>query len=174
MLDRVLQTIVEFIGFFRFCTVLRPYERGVLLRLGRFSREIGPGFLWLIPFHVDEILVDTVVPVSTNLPVQTVTTSDDVQVSISAVVTWRVGNIRKFILESANHAEIVMDASLGTIARGVASVRWQDLSGQEFQQTLVTDIRSKARKWGMKILDVQITDLAKTKTYRLLTPQTQK
>ena len=174
MFDRVFQVLVEFAGFFRFCVVLRDYERGVLLRFGKFRRVLEPGFHWLIPFHVDEAMSDMSVPTSTNLPVQTLTTADDVQVSLSAVVTWQVGDIRKFLLKSGNHSEIVMDSTLGIISRGVTSVRWADLQTEEFQDTLVSDIRKKARRWGMKVLDVQISDLAKTRTYRILSVPTVK
>lgn len=170
MLDKLVQLVTEFAYLFRVFAVVHPYQRAVVLRLGKMSRVLKPGTHWLLPFRLEETLYETVTPRTTNLPVQTVTTTDDVQVSIAAIVTWEVSDIAKLLLESAEHSEAMLDTSTGVLATSVMAVRWQDLSSDEFARTLRSDIKRKARKWGIRVIDVQLTDLAKTRTLRLLTP----
>jgi regulator of protease activity HflC (stomatin/prohibitin superfamily) len=168
--DRLIQLVAEFAYLFRVWAIVHPYERVVVLRLGHFSRVLGPGRHWVWPLRIEETLSETVTPRTTNLPVQTVTTSDGVQVSVAALVTWEVSDVAKLLLESADHQEAMLDTAMGVVAQGCMSVLWSDLQGPEFARTLRSDIKRKARKWGIRVTDVQLTDLAKTRTYRVLQP----
>lgn len=170
MLDKLVQLVTEFAYLFRFLAIVNPYERAVVLRLGQLARVLEPGWHFVWPMRIEETLYETVTPRTTNLPVQTVTTADDVQVSVAALVTWEVSDVAKLLLKSAEHSEAMLDTAAGVLAVGCMAVRWADLSSDEFARTLRTDIKKKARKWGIKVTDVQLTDLAKTRTVRLLTP----
>lgn len=170
MLDRLVQLVVDFAYLFRFVAIVHPYERAVVLRLGSFKRVLQPGWHWVAPLKIDETLYEVVTPRTTNLPVQTVTTADDVQVSVSAIVTWEISDVRKLVLEAAEHQEAMLDTSLGLVANAIMAVCWRDLGTDEFRRTLKRDVKQKARKWGIKVLDVQLTDIARTRTFRLLSP----
>jgi regulator of protease activity HflC (stomatin/prohibitin superfamily) len=170
MFDRLIQLVTEFAFLFRFIAIVHPYQKSVVLRLGRKARVLDSGWHWVAPFHIEETLTETVTPRTTNLPIQTVTTADDIQVSVAALVTWEVKDVAKLLLEAAEHQEAMLDTSLGLVASSVMSVTWKDLASEEFVHTLKTDIKRRARKWGIRVLDVQLTDLAKTRTVRLLQP----
>jgi len=170
MLDKLIQLVADFAQLFFVWTIVHPYQRAVVLRLGRFSRVLGPGWHWVAPLRIEEALHETVTPRTTNLPTQTITTSDGVQISIAALVTWQVSDVRKLLLESAEHQEAMLDTAAGVLASSVMAVRWDDLASNEFARTLRTDIKKKAKKWGILVTDVQLTDLAKTRTVRLLVP----
>lgn len=170
MFDKLIQLVTEFAYLFRFIAIIHPYQRAVVLRLGKEARVLGPGWHWIIPFHLEETLCETVTPRTTNLPIQTVTTADDVQVSLGALITWEVANISKLLLESAEHQEAMLDTALGVLASNAMGVNWADLSSDEFLRTVKTDIKRRAKRWGIRVLDVQLTDLAKTRTLRLLQP----
>jgi regulator of protease activity HflC (stomatin/prohibitin superfamily) len=170
VLDKALQFFIEFAYIFRVATVVHAYEEAVVLRLGKFHRTLEPGWHWVIPLRVEEVISTTVTCHTTNLPTQTLETSDNVQVSVAALVTWEVSDVRKFLLEAAEHQEAVFDAATGTLATLVMSLPWKDLRGTEFSRTLKTDVKKRARRYGVRITDVQLTDLARTKTIRLLQP----
>lgn len=170
MFDRIFQIVSEFAHLFRVIAVCHPYERAVVLRMGRYHRTLDPGWHWVIPLRVEEVLYDTVTPRTTNLPFQTVTTADDAQVSTSAIVTWEVFDIRIFMLEAAEHQEAMLDTSLGLLARCIMTASWPELKSDAFHGVLVEGITRKAERWGIRVLDVQLSDLVKTRTFRLLSP----
>ena len=62
MFDRLLDLLVGCIDLFKFWIILMPYQGGVLVRLGKFVRELEPGLHWLIPFGVDQVLTEHTVP----------------------------------------------------------------------------------------------------------------
>jgi regulator of protease activity HflC (stomatin/prohibitin superfamily) len=169
MLDKLLQVLYEFAYLFKIFAIVHAYEEGVVLRLGHFNRVLAPGWHWVLPLKLEEVLTATVTCHTTNLPPQTVETCDGVQISVAALVTWEVSDVRKFLLEAAEHQEAVMDATTGVLATSIMAVTKKDLHTPEFSRTLKTDVKKRARKYGVRITDVQLTDLARTRTIRLLT-----
>src|SRR4030065_1436877 len=72
--------------------IVSQYERGVVLRLGRFITPIKqPGLNIIIPFIDRMIKVDTRV-VTMDVPSQEIITRDNVTVKVNAVVYLRVIN----------------------------------------------------------------------------------
>jgi len=77
--------------------VVAQYERGVILRLGRFVGIREPGLRIIIPF-IDRLWkVDTRI-VTMDVPAQEVITRDNVTIKVDAVVYLRVINA-----DSADH-----------------------------------------------------------------------
>ena len=68
-------------------TVIDAYEEAVVLRLGKYHRNLDPGFHWLIPFGIERALSDEVVTRVVNLSSQSLTTQDGVPVVVGGAVT---------------------------------------------------------------------------------------
>src|SRR4030042_3819638 len=69
--------------------IVKEWERGVILRLGRLVGAKGPGFFLIIPFFDRMTKVDLRV-VTMDVPPQDVITKDNVTVKVNAVVYFRV------------------------------------------------------------------------------------
>ena len=96
------------------------------------------------------------------------TTADDVSVSVSVVVTWRVRSVRKLLLQVVGKEQAMLDAATGVIARHVVGARWSDLASEEFLDTITSEIAARAKKWGIVVDEVTWHDLVKAQTYRIL------
>ena len=69
--------------------ILNEYERGVILRLGKYiGRTKGPGIIWIIPF-VDQIIRVDLRLIAEDVPPQDVITRDNVSLKVNAVVYFR-------------------------------------------------------------------------------------
>ena len=75
--------------------VITEYEQAVVLRWGVYTRTVGPGLRWKIPFGVEDILEDTVVRRAAYGDVQSCDSKDDIPVNISPIVIFKGGNIRR-------------------------------------------------------------------------------
>ncbi|NJP74698.1 SPFH domain-containing protein, partial [Streptomyces sp. C1-2] len=70
--------------------VVKQYERGVILRLGRLRSDVrGPGFTMVVPF-VDKLRKVNMQIVTMPIPAQEGITRDNVTVRVDAVVYFRV------------------------------------------------------------------------------------
>ena len=82
--------------------IINQYERGVVLRLGKYSRTLEPGFRVIIPY-IDKMTKVDVRTTPMDVPKQEVITRDNVTVNVDAVVYSRVIDARKAVLETTNY-----------------------------------------------------------------------
>lgn len=169
MIDRLVDLLVQFLGFFQFCTIVDAYEQGVILRFGKYRKTVDPGFHWLIPFYVDRLLATTVVTNTSNLGAQSLTLADGTQVVISTIVTWRVNDVRKLLLEVEGLTEALHDTAYGVIASKTCSATWAEVHDPAFCETVGKEVRKRAFRYGVEVMQVQFSDLSKTRSLRIWT-----
>jgi regulator of protease activity HflC (stomatin/prohibitin superfamily) len=148
-------------------TVIDAYEEAVVLRLGKFHRQLGPGFHLIVPFGVERAISDEVVPRVINLSSQSLTTSDGVSAVIGGAVTFSISDIRKAMLEVKTVHQAIADSCCGAIGQAVRGAQWDALTSDAFIKELTSKCREYARKYGLRIERVQLTDLARMRALRL-------
>ena len=169
MLDRLFELIATSLNSLVPWVVLEPYERGVYLRLGRFVREVEPGFHWVIPCHIDTIYHENVVPRTERLSGLATTTSDGRSVGFDAVITYRISNIQKAILEVNDLKDAIADSCAGTIGTTLSNVTWEEIRHGDVVDRLTAECRKRGWKWGVEIQSVQLTGIALVKNLRIST-----
>lgn len=167
MFDKLIDAIANFGEAFLPCTVLNPYQRGVVLRLGTFQREIGPGFHLMIPL-IDRAHVDNVVPRTRNMNAQSLITADGKQITISTVVTAEIADVKKALLEVESVDDALIDICYGAIGLRVSKANFEDISKAPFLTELKKDCNKAAEPFGVNILRVGIADLTVTRAIRLI------
>lgn len=167
MFERILDKLMEAVQFFMFWVVIRDYERAVVLRFGRYHRTLKPGFHWVWPLGIEDALHDNIVPRTVSLSAQSLTTRDNKQIVVSAVVTASISDIKKALLkvEGVDHA--LMDACYAAIAQSVSRADWSTLATEEFGEALTEACRLQAGQYGVEIERVQLADLSMCKSIRL-------
>ena len=81
--------------------IVRPFQRGLVERLGRYKTTKEPGFNLIIPFIETMQLVDMREQV-VDVPPQEVITSDNVVVSVDAVVYYEATDPQRLVYNVAN------------------------------------------------------------------------
>jgi len=166
-LEKLVELLTQVWQFFIPFRILDDYEKGVVLRLGRFNREIGPGWNWIWFFGVEKVLKDNVVARTIDLPAQSVTTQDGVEVLISTVVTAKIRNIKKALLEVEAVDSVIKDSCVGSIGTIVAKCTWEELRQDDFPDRLRKACHERATTWGWDIMAVQAGDLTRSPTLRI-------
>ena len=165
-MDVLWQFLGEFIGRFQCFTIVNQYEAGVLLRYGKYVRTVAPGLVWQWPI-VDTVLTDNVVPTTTNLDTQILTTSDGKTVLIGAVLRWRIEDVKKVLLELEDPDDVLFDTAYGMIAEAAQTTTYDDLESDEFRSNVREGIRRRMGKYGVHVEEVFLTDIAMTRSFHL-------
>jgi regulator of protease activity HflC (stomatin/prohibitin superfamily) len=168
MLDRLIDFLIQFIALFKFWIVLHPYEAGVQLRLGKFYKILQCGFHWILPFKIDYVVVEHIIPCTHSLGDESITTADGKSVGFHAVVTYRVHNVKKAILEIEDVDHAVRDACSGEIGRVLRESTWEDIQFPSILTELTTACRSRGFRYGIEILSVQLAGLALCRSLRIM------
>ena len=162
----LIDFLLSILHVFQFWIVIDQYERGVVLRLGRYNRSIGPGLHWLRPV-VEEALTCNVVPTTTSLGTQSVHTLDDIPVNFQCSILWRISSPKKMLLEVEDPNDVLVDAATAQIANGIASRTWDQVRSPDFAEQMQSLIEADAKGWGVNILRVYVDDCAKGRSVRL-------
>ncbi|RPI10842.1 MAG: SPFH/Band 7/PHB domain protein, partial [Actinobacteria bacterium] len=81
--------------------IVRPFQRGIVERLGRYKETVDPGLRIIIPLIEHLRLVDMREQV-VDVPPQEVITKDNVVVSVDAVVYYEPTDAQRLVYNVAN------------------------------------------------------------------------
>lgn len=155
--------IFLFVGFMVFSLArsavykIRPYERGLHLRGGRFIDVDQPGWHVMIPF-VDTVIGVTVIERSGMIDQLAAMTADDVTMDVSLLYTYRVADPVRYQLEVLDPEAIVGGFVQGTL-RDVVNTRHMDEvmhSRAEINQEVMEILQNKEDQYGVEFVLVQI------------------
>ena len=158
----------EFLGWFQVCTFIDAWEEGVLLRRGKYVRNVMPGICWHLPFEIDEIHTMNVKPTAMALDEQVLTTADDIKIVISVVLMWSIFDIKKCIIDVEDAEETLEQIAVGYVHDAVEETIWDEVRTKAFRNELKQLIQKQARKFGISVTTTKIGDLAETKVFRLI------
>jgi regulator of protease activity HflC (stomatin/prohibitin superfamily) len=141
--------------------IAKQWEKGIVLRFGKFHRLIGPGLFWIFPL-VDKIAIwiDQRVMTTTFLAEQTLT-KDTVPVNVDAVLFWVVWDAKKAALEVQNYQTAISWASQTALRDIIGKTELASLlSGREqLDKELQKVIDSRSEPWGITVQSVEIRDV---------------
>ncbi len=141
--------------------VAQQWERGVVLRLGRFVGLRGPGLFWVVPF-VDSVSswVDQRV-ITTSFAAEQTLTSDTVPVNVDAVLFWMVNDAEKAALEVQSYHEAVTWAAQTALRDIIGRTSLTDLlRGRErIESELQQLIDTRSTPWGVTVQSVEMRDV---------------
>lgn len=166
MLDRLIESLVQLRDEITPWHVVDQFEEGVVLRFGKFHRKLDAGFHWVAPF-LEKVMVADVVPTVLDLPVQSLATKDGVEIVISGVVTYKIYNVQKALLDISTVKQAVHDSCKGEIGRHVRRSTWEDVQAEDFEDKLQEACHKRATVWGVRIVSLQMADLTRSGTLRL-------
>ncbi|MBX7219618.1 MAG: slipin family protein [Blastocatellia bacterium] len=141
--------------------VANQWERGVVLRLGRYSGLRGPGLFWVIP------LVDTVSDwidqrvITTSFAAEQTLTADTVPVNVDAVLFWMVFDPEKAALEVQDYTQAISWAAQTALRDIIGRTSLVDLlRGRErIEDELQKLIDERTTPWGVTVQSVEMRDV---------------
>jgi regulator of protease activity HflC (stomatin/prohibitin superfamily) len=148
--------------------IIYLYPPAIIWREARVIQKVlGPGLHRMIPWLEEEHTYG-VVEDAEELPVQSLTTSDGKSISLQIGYIYRIVNIDKV----TNKVQLWKD-SLEKLAKmyvndAVRNYRLDDLlsSQMALEDGIVEELNKHAKKWGVRILKVGLTNITETINYR--------
>jgi len=147
--------------------IVKEWERGVILRLGRLIGAKGPGIFFIIPFVDRMIKVDLRI-VTMDVPRQDVITKDNVTVGVDAVVYFRVVDPEAAVVKVLDHVRATSLISQTTLRNVLGQHELDELLTQRerLNQALQKIIDEQTDPWGVKVSVVEIKSVELQETMR--------
>ena len=136
---------------------IRPYERGMHLRGGRFVGIDEPGWHFMIPY-VDTLIGVMVIERSGMVEELAAMTADDVTMDISLLYTYRVEDPVRFQLEVLDPERIVSGFVEGTLRDIVNTGMMDEImhNRAEINRQVMAALQEKEDQYGVVFIHVQI------------------
>ena len=137
--------------------IVRPTQRGLIERLGRYDKFAKPGFHWIIPIIEKMVLVNITERMIDAEP-QEIITNDNLNASVDAVVYFKVleeeesvkssqYSVNNYEAQVINLARTTLRNIIGTLTLKSANSERGKINS-EFHKTLSDETRS----WGIVIV----------------------
>jgi len=153
----ILLAILIFIIAATGLKIIRPYEKGLVERLGKYQRTVESGLTIIIPF-LEKLLKVDIREMVVDIPPQAVITQDNVVVEVDAVVYYEVTdpikvtyNVENFYMAVTKLAQTNLRNLVGDLALD------ESLTSRETINTQLRQILDDATdKWGVKVSRVEL------------------
>jgi regulator of protease activity HflC (stomatin/prohibitin superfamily) len=152
--------VIVIVAFYLFSSIkiLKEYERGVIFRLGRLlSAPKGPGIILVFrPF--DQMVRISLRQEAMEVPAQDIITRDNVTLKVNAVITLRVIDASKAVVEVSNYIYQTSQFAQTTLRSVLGEVELDELLAhrEKLNLKIQTIIDQHTSPYGLKVVSVEV------------------
>jgi regulator of protease activity HflC (stomatin/prohibitin superfamily) len=156
--------IVLIILFFAGIRIVRPTQRGLIERLGKYHNFANPGFHWIIPF-IDKMFLTNVTEQMVDAQPQEIITNDNLNASVDAQVYFRVKsdeesvkgslyNVNNYKWQIVNLARTTLRNIIGTLTLKSANSERGKINAE-----LYKTLHIETANWGIEIVRTELKEI---------------
>lgn len=140
--------------------VAAQWERGVVLRLGKFRCVKGPGLIYVIPVFEGVRFLDTRVLVL-NIPRQKVITKDNVPAEIDAALFFMVADSEKAVITIQDFKFAVAQYAQAALRDVVGGLTLDELLSEreQIQIRIKEHVEERVKDWGLSVDSLRLQDI---------------
>ena len=153
----ILIVIVLIILGIKSVKILRPYEKGVIERLGKYNRTAESGVVILLPFIEKMVKVDLREQV-VDVPPQEVITKDNTVVVVDCVIFYEVVDAFNATYNVVNFYQAITKLAQTNLRNIIGDLELDEtLTSREMINAELREVLDVATdKWGSKVVRVEI------------------
>ncbi len=156
----VLLSIMIIYIIARGIVVIRPWEVGIYIRLGRFVGILRPGVHWVPPFISAIHRIDLRTQV-VDVPRQEVITRDNSPVTVDAIVYFRVIDPKKAFFEVTDYRAAILALAQTTLRSVIGDMELDEIlyNRAALNAKLRRILDEATDKWGVRVETVEIREV---------------
>jgi regulator of protease activity HflC (stomatin/prohibitin superfamily) len=153
----VIGLLIALIALARSARIVAQYEKGLVLRLGRYRNTVDSGLTFLVPLIEDMIKVDMRERVI-NVEPQKVITKDNVSVTVDAVIYYRISDPMKATFEVQNFAYAATTLAQTNLRNLIGDKSLDEtLTARDLINANLRAVLDEATNtWGVKVTRVEV------------------
>lgn len=144
--------------------IVRPTERGLIERLGKYRKLADPGFHWIIPV-IDRLFMVNVTEQMVDAEPQEIITNDNLNASVDAQVYFRVKadeesvkgsiyNVNNYKWQIVNLARTTLRNIIGTLTLKSANSERGKINAE-----LYRTLHNETQSWGIEIVRTELKEI---------------
>jgi regulator of protease activity HflC (stomatin/prohibitin superfamily) len=167
MFDKLVDWLITIWDSFVPYVIINQQNKGLRLRFGKYHEILEPGIHFKVPFF-DGVFEQHVMWTTHSMPSQSLTTKDSKDVVVKGIIKYRIADYKTYTLEVWDATDAISDMTQGIIFDIVKNKTWDELQHEDLKNSITKKARLEAKRWGIEIETVTLSDLAKIRSIRLL------
>ncbi len=145
--------IIFFAGF----RTVRPIERGVIERFGKFQRLKEAGLTWIIP-NIDKMYKVNITEQMVDVLPQMVITKDKLNAEVDAVVYYQIIDVKASMYNVDNHRTQLTSLARTTLRAVIGNMTLTDANEKrsDINSRVETVLDKETKSYGVEVLRVEI------------------
>jgi regulator of protease activity HflC (stomatin/prohibitin superfamily) len=150
--------------FFLGIRIVRPTQKGLIERLGKYHNFANPGFHWIIPV-IDKIYMVNVTEQMVDAEPQVIITNDNLNASVDAQVYFKVKsdedsvkgsiyNVNNYKWQIVNLARTTLRNIIGTLTLKSANSERGRINADLYQT-----LHNETKNWGIEIVRTELKEI---------------
>jgi regulator of protease activity HflC (stomatin/prohibitin superfamily) len=158
--------VIPFVVIFLFSgiRIVRPTERGLIERLGKYRKFANPGFNWIIPV-IDRMVMVNITEQMIDAEPQEIITNDNLNAKVDAQVYFKVKadeesvknsqyNVNSYKWQIVNLARTTLRNIIGTL-----TLKSANSERDKINSALLSTLARETKSWGMEIVRTELKEI---------------
>ena len=144
--------------------IVRPTQRGLMERLGKYNSLASPGFHWIIPI-VDRLFMVNVTEQMVDAEPQEIITNDNLNASVDAQVYFRVksdeDSVKGAIYNVNNYTWQIVNLARTTLRNIIGTLTLKSANSErgKINADLYKTLHNETRGWGIEIVRTELKQI---------------
>ena len=156
--------IIALVIFFSGIRIVRPIQRGLVERLGKYRRFAQPGFSWIIPI-IDRMIKINITERMVNAEPQEIITKDKLNARVDAQVYFKVKDNEVSVKDSQYNVNVYED-QIVNLARttlrniiGTLSLNEANSGRDKINRDLMETLIKETKHWGIDVVRTELKEI---------------
>jgi len=144
--------------------IVRPTHRGLIERLGKYSRFAKPGFHWVIPF-IEHLFSINITEQMFDAEPQEIITNDNLNATVDAQVYFKVKDdeesVKSSIYNVNNYQWQIVNLARTTLRNIIGTLTLKSANSErgKINTELHNTLRDETKHWGIDIVRTELKEI---------------
>ena len=163
-MNYILLIIPLLVIFFAGIRIVRPTQKGLIERLGRYKKLADPGFHWIIPV-IDRLFLVNITEQMIDAEPQEIITNDNLNASVDAQVYFRVksdeDSVKGSMYDVDNYKWQIVNLARTTLRNIIGTLTLKSANSErgKINQELHETLHKETKSWGIEIIRTELKQI---------------
>jgi regulator of protease activity HflC (stomatin/prohibitin superfamily) len=161
----VIGSIFVLIMFFSGIRIIRPTNRGLIERLGKYNRFANPGFNWIIPLGIERLISVNITEQMTESGPREMITNDNLNAMVDSQIYFKIKSDETSVKNSqynVNDIKLQIVALAKTTLRnivGTLTLKSANSERNKINGGLYETLTKETSTWGIEIVRTELKQI---------------
>ncbi|MBM3710429.1 MAG: SPFH/Band 7/PHB domain protein [Actinobacteria bacterium] len=157
----IIGVVLLCVGFLFFIfagfRTVRPTQKGIIERFGKYMRTKDAGLTWILP-HIEKMYRVNITEQMVDIPPQMVITQDKLNASVDAVVYYRIKDVKASIYNVDDHRAQLTSLARTTLRAVIGNMTLTDANENRasINEKVETVLDKETASYGVEVLRCEI------------------